>query len=87
MCDFFGQPLDRIRGKARYRSVVMPRQIIMFLLRRYTKLSYKDIGRLYNRDHTTAIHSMATVLNHMEMEPEFRKEIVYLEAQIQKDIA
>ena len=38
--------------------MVMPRQIIMFLMREEIKSSYPSIGQeLGGRDHTTAIHA------------------------------
>lgn len=44
-------------GINRSDSIATPRQIAMFLLRDKLKLSYPSIGKILNRDHTTAVHA------------------------------
>ncbi len=84
VCKYFDVDLQEIRGFRRYRQLVIPRQIIMFLLRRYTKMSLKGIGKLYHKDHATVIHSITTVLNLLETDADYRKEVLYLEAQVEE---
>ena len=46
----------------RSRSLVRPRQIAMYLSKKYTTKSLPDIGRNFSgRDHTTVIHAVKTV--------------------------
>lgn len=51
-----------IRLKSRKREIVQPRQIAMYLIKKHTNLSLKQIGSFFGGfDHTTVIHSVQTV--------------------------
>lgn len=49
--------VDDILGKKRNKEIVTPRQVAMYLAREMAGMSYPDIGRAFNRDYTTVIHS------------------------------
>jgi chromosomal replication initiator protein len=53
----YGITRDQLKGKRRTNSVALPRQIAMYLMRRQTTLSLSEIGRFFDRDHTTVIHA------------------------------
>ncbi len=48
-------------GKKRNKEIVMPRQIAMYVAREMANMSYPDIGRAFDRDYTTVIHSYEKV--------------------------
>ena len=48
---------EKLYEHSRRANVVVPRQIAMYLLRNDIGLSFPSIGRQFNRDHTTVIHS------------------------------
>ena len=48
-------------GPARDRSITYPRQIAIYLCRQLLDLPFNDIGKKFNRDHTTIMHSVAKV--------------------------
>jgi chromosomal replication initiator protein len=55
---FFGVSMDDLCGSSRSRSLVMARQIAMYLCRELTDLSLPKIGQHFGgRDHTTVIHA------------------------------
>ncbi len=55
---YFGITLEEITGPNRSRSLVLARQIAMYLCRELTDLSLPAIGREFgNRDHTTVMHA------------------------------
>lgn len=57
--EFFGVTPERIRSKSRDRTVCTARSIALYLIRRFTHLSYPEIGRLVgSRNHSTVL--MAT---------------------------
>ncbi len=58
---YFGVRVDDLKGKARHKEIVVPRQVAMYLLRADGRLSTPDIGRLLNRDHTTVLHGASLV--------------------------
>lgn len=55
---FFSLPHGRILSQNRSKETVFPRQIAMYLVRDMTSLSLPDIGRVFERDHTTVLHSI-----------------------------
>ena len=51
-----------LKGQSRVRNTALARQIAMFLIRKLTNLSLKDIGEIFDgRDHTTVISSIRRV--------------------------
>jgi chromosomal replication initiator protein len=60
---YFGVRVDDLKGRARHKQIVVPRQIAMYLLCEDAHLSTPDVGRLLNRDHTTVMHGMKQVAN------------------------
>ncbi len=58
----FGVSLTDMVSHRRQRSLVMPRQIAMWLARNLTPLSMPTIGKLFgDRDHTTVLHACRRV--------------------------
>jgi chromosomal replication initiator protein len=55
VANYFGLSVDDLCCKSRVGALVEARSIAMFLCRRMTDLSYPDIGRLFNRDHSTVV--------------------------------
>jgi chromosomal replication initiator protein len=55
---YFSVTQAALTGPSRRKSLVQARNIVVYLARRLTDLSYADIGRaLGNRDHTTIMHA------------------------------
>ena len=50
-----------MKSRSRKRSLAFPRQVAMYLCRKYTEDSLADIGRAFNRDHSTVLHSIKKV--------------------------
>lgn len=46
-----------LRGHNRMRRIIEARQIAMWLIRSYTTLSLASIGVIFQKDHTSVIHS------------------------------
>ena len=69
--NYFNHSLGQIRGGGRTRILVRTRMFISYYLRKYTKLSLKDIGHLINRDHTSVIYLISR----------YETEMIYTETQ------
>ena len=48
-------------SKSRKQAIAFPRQISMFLTRKLTDQALADIGRAFNRDHSTVVHSIRVI--------------------------
>jgi chromosomal replication initiator protein len=58
----FGVKETDLQGKRRLKSIVLPRQVCMFLARKLTRLSLEEIGAHFGgRDHSTVLHSIEKV--------------------------
>ncbi len=73
----FSVSKEEIMGKIRISNVALARQIAMYLCKTELKLSYPVIGKIFKRDHTTAMHAYKTITKRM-------KNDTWLSLQIQK---
>jgi chromosomal replication initiator protein len=54
----FAIKTDLLLGRRRTRTIVLPRQVAMYLMRQLTDLSLVEIGRMFGgKDHTTVIYA------------------------------
>ncbi len=58
---YYGVDEAAIRGKHRGRNVIDARQMAMYLIRNMTNLSLPDIGKAFNKNHTTVLYSIKQV--------------------------
>ncbi len=57
VCNHFNLKKEDLAGRKRTREIVIPRQILIYLLREEVEMPYKQIGaELGGRDHTTIMH-------------------------------
>ena len=77
--DFIGQQFrlspEELRSRSRKKSVAFPRQVAMYLTRKYTDTSLADIGCIYNRDHSTVLYAIKSITMDMTRQPSIREQI------------
>lgn len=72
-----------IASKLRTQCVSKPRQVIMYLARKHTKLSFSYIGnRLGKRDHTTVMFGAATVSRLIDSDPQLALDVLAFERKL-----
>ena len=77
VCNYFEVSLEEIVGKSRKRELVVPRQIIMYLLREDGRVSYPTIGHeIGQRDHTTAMHAHGKIRGAIETDEQIRQDVI-----------
>jgi len=65
-----------LRGKARDKETVLPRQVAMYILRKETDSSLVEIGReLGGRDHSTVLHGLERIEAEMEIDSRLRSDL------------
>jgi chromosomal replication initiator protein len=58
----FDVPIKQLKGKARHRNILWPRQVAIYLLREMLGLPLVRIGSFFGgRDHTTVMHAIEKV--------------------------
>ncbi|MEL7087628.1 MAG: helix-turn-helix domain-containing protein, partial [Planctomycetota bacterium] len=68
-----------LQSRRRFKSIVEPRQICMYLARKRTRFSLEEIGGYFGgRDHTTVMHSIEVVKGRIESEDGFGGQIDHL---------
>jgi len=78
VCRDFGITLKDIVSRSRKKDIVRPRQIAIFLSRRYTDKSLQVISKSFNRQHATAIHAIGAVEKEMKTSRVVRKQVEFL---------
>ncbi len=74
--DYYGVAMEQLRGQKREKSIVVPRQIAMFLMREETDVSLLRIGaELGGRDHSTVLHACDKINREMQVNDEMRREV------------
>jgi hypothetical protein len=80
---YFEMTPDEVFRKCRKRELVLARQIMHYLAKKYTSLSLIGIGAEFPHklafDHTSVRHSIETVLNLMETDANVRSQVNAIE--------
>lgn len=72
----WGVTSEQLRSKARIKTLVVPRQIAMYLARDILQMQLIEIGQAFGgRDHSTVIHSVDKVQKQMSRDRGFRERI------------
>jgi len=70
----YGLRVSDLKAKSNAKAVAFPRQIAMYLCRNLTRLSFPEIGRLFNdKHHSTVMHSVEKIQRLYEDDPDFHK--------------
>ncbi|MBO5702176.1 MAG: chromosomal replication initiator protein DnaA [Clostridia bacterium] len=57
----YGITKEDLIGKNRSREIAQARHVAIYLIRKITEMSLPNIGKIFNRDHTTALASFETI--------------------------
>jgi chromosomal replication initiator protein len=79
VCDYFEITQMDLLGKSRKRELVIPRQIIMYLMREEIQASYPTIGNeIGKRDHTTVMHACDKIKEAVQTDEKIRQDVLML---------
>ncbi len=78
VCKHYHITQKDIISNSRKQAVVRPRQIAIYLSRRYTDSPLQVIGKSFNRYHATALHSIGTVERELKGNRNLKQQIQYL---------
>lgn len=88
VAEYFKVPVETLNGKTRKRSIVIARQLSMYLAKNMTDRSLKALGEVFGgRDHSTVIYSCRTVQDLMETDPFFKETVSDLEKKIRMSLS
>jgi chromosomal replication initiator protein len=72
-----------LQSKSRKKTIALPRQISMYLSRKYTEEGLAEIGRAFNRDHSTVLHSIRVITEAMARNSSIRGQVDLLSKKLQ----
>ena len=80
---YFNLNIQEMLSPRRSRSLARPRQIAMYLAKKYTTNSLPDIGRKFsNRDHTTVIHAVKKIEELIKNDNEIKNSITEIKKRL-----
>jgi chromosomal replication initiator protein len=80
ICDYYNIKLGDLKAKRRTKNIAFPRQVAMYLCRKYTETSFPGIGDKFGgRDHSTVIHASKTIEKKIKEDPYMQTTIEKLE--------
>jgi len=83
VAESFGVKPSDLKSKRRTRTVVLPRQVAMYLCRQLAGSSLPEIGNFFGgKDHSTVIHSCKVIEEKREKDPELKTRIEVLIKQL-----
>ena len=78
VCREFRISIKDMESKSRRQCYVKPRQVAIYLARRYTDAPLQTIGKSFNRYHATAMHSINTIERDIQQSGSFRRQLEVL---------
>ncbi len=85
VCDYYGVTEEDLKSNKRNSNISNARQAAIYILRKLTELSLKDIGNLFNRNHATVLSSINSVELRIKTKNNFNEEISSLLKKVQSN--
>lgn len=83
VAEFYDIDEKDILGSCRKKELVVPRQIIMYLMREEAKYSFPNIGsELGGRDHTTAMHAYDKIKKEIVKNEKIKNDLILLKEKL-----
>ncbi len=74
----YHQEVEQLISRSRRKSVCHPRQMAMYLCRKFTEESLDTIGRAFCRDHASVIHAIGVIERQIRERAGVRREFEFL---------
>ena len=78
VCKYYNLSPKELVSRSRKQSVVRPRQVAIYLARKYTDQPLQAIGKSFNRYHATALHAIGTVEKNLRQGGAIQGHVEYL---------
>ncbi len=82
ICKAYNLDEGVLLNKGRKKEIALPRQVLMYLAKKLTDLSFPAIGEMLKRNHTTIMHGCKAVEEMLEKDQEFKAFVEQLEQKI-----
>jgi len=72
VCSITQMDWSELKSKCRKREINDVRQTAMWMIRKGTSMSFYDVGKVFNRHHSTVLHAVKAVENMIETDNMYR---------------
>jgi chromosomal replication initiator protein len=84
VCKYYNVSPKELISRSRKQALVRPRQVAIYLARRYTDQPLQVIGKSFNRYHATALHAIGAVEKGIRQGGTVQRHIEYLSQKLEK---
>ena len=83
ICKHFNVKVGELKSKRRSKDIVLPRQVAMYLCRKYTAEPYSFIGfKFGRREHSTVLYALKSINKKLAKDPGLLMRILTLETNL-----
>lgn len=75
ICDKFSITMEQMISMERTQSLVTPRQMAMYIARKFTTKSLSEMVDKFKKSHATIIHGVKNIEKRMDVEPELKNQM------------
>jgi chromosomal replication initiator protein len=79
VCDYYQVELREMLGRGRQKKLVRARRMGLYFARLYTMKTMVELGRLFQRSHTSVVHALQTLERDRQVQPRLEQEVRFLE--------
>ncbi len=83
VCKHYGISVNDIISRSRKQCFTRPRQVAIYLSRKYTDSPLQTIGRHFNRYHATALYAINSVEREVKNNTDMRKQVLFLSEKLE----
>ena len=77
VCKYYNVTQEEIKSRSRKQNIVRPRQMAIYLARRFTDAPLQTIGKSFNRYHATALHSINCIESGLKKDRTVQKQVEF----------
>jgi chromosomal replication initiator protein len=83
VCRYYNCSLQEVVSRSRKQRLVRPRQMAIYLSRRYTDAPLQSIGKAFNRYHATALHSIHSIERGLKESSSIQKQVEFFHQKLE----
>ena len=68
--------MEQIVSPERTATLVTPRQLAMYIAKKFTNKSLPEIAKSFGKSHATIIHGVKTINKRLDVEPELKENLI-----------
>ncbi len=85
VCKYYKVSQSDLMSRSRKQSLVRPRQMAIYLARRYTDSPLETIGKAFNRYHATALHAIKCIERGIKENSSVKRQVAFFRQKLEGD--